>query len=128
MGLVYPRAPEVKAVPTPVNAVLCAAKIIVAKEAGTPKAEAIGFCLAGSDDVAGFDFLWAEVDAQVIKARAVSPSDYDTVDKFKSAISVAASLLNATKWYNGLKAELGAANYTELAAKVEGVVEVAKEL
>ncbi len=127
MGYVYPRAPETKAEVTPINAVICTALIIAAKDADTPKAEAIGTCLAGSDDVSGFERLWKMIDAQVLKARAVSPADHSTVTSYKSAVSAAAPLLDATKWYNGLKAECEVSTYGELTSKVEELAE-AKEL
>ncbi len=124
MPRVYPRAPEQKTDGVGIDSVLaCALRVIQAKEDGLSRAEAAGVCLAGSDAVLLFNQLWEQVDDQVRSARAVSPADYDTVTDYKAAVSAAAPLLDATLWYNGLKAETGTATFTELTAKIEELAE-----
>jgi len=129
---VYPKAPTVQKQITPVDEAACVAKIIQCKEDDLPKAKAVGICLAGSDDVQGFERLWKRIDKEVIAARAVKPADHDTVTKFKAAVKVAAPFLDETKWYNGLKAEQGVTSYDQLIAKTtEAIIlkePVAKEL
>ena len=71
---VYPRAKVVKSV-QPVDAG-CVDRIIEAKESGLSKAEAAGPCLAGSDDVQGFELLWKRIDRQAKRARKVNPNYY----------------------------------------------------
>ena len=126
MSKVYPRAPDQAPDFIALDSeAACAARVIQTKEDGLSRAEAAGICLAGSDDVATFNRLWKEVDAQAALARSVSPADHDTVGKFKAALSVAAPLLDSTTWYNGLKAEKKVTSYPDLAAKFAPEVEAA---
>jgi len=125
MPRVYPRAQETKTSGIGIDSpAACAARVVDAMDSGLSRAEAAGFCLAGSDAVLLFNQIWDEVNRQVLAARSTNPADYDTVVQYKAALAYAAPLLDAEHWYDGLKAEVGVDTFSELAAKVEELAEV----
>ena len=98
------------------------ARALTALEAGASRHEALARGLNGADEVATVSRLLDEIEAEVCGCRAVSPADHTTVTKFKAALPTV--WLDATKWYNGLKAEKDVATYAELRDACAVVVEV----
>lgn len=116
---IYPRAVS-KPEPTPIDEEACIAAIIEAREAGRPKAEAIGDILKAcgqSDDVPGFERCWRTVDAEVAAAKGCLPNDKANENAYRAALAQVAPHLDAKKWVDGLKAQMGAASFDVLKAK-----------
>ena len=117
MSSVYPRAAVEKAVEAVYPATL-AERIIAAREADpmSSKAQLVGGVLAGSDDVAGFERVWDEVESERAALEAVRVADYATLSKFKTALSKSANRLDVDTWVDALKAVAGVSTWTELMA------------
>jgi len=102
MGKFYPAAKVVAEV-TPIDEATVAAKIIDAMETGKPKDVAIGECLAGSNDVAGFERIWRKVKAEQAAAWAVDPTKFAAVTAYKNALQEAAPHIDLQKWADGMR-------------------------
>ena len=115
MSSVYPMVAIKKTVEV-IDPELCAARIIAHREADpkASKAQLVGGVLAGSDDVAGFERVWDEVESERVALQAVRVADYDTLSKFKTALSKSANRLDVDTWVSALKAVAGVSTWTEL--------------
>ena len=87
---------------------------LAALVAGKSRNAAMAVGLAGSDEVGTMTRVLDEIEAEVKACRAISPADFSTVTAFKVALPV--KHLDATLWYNGLKAEADVSTFDELRA------------
>ncbi len=117
MSSVYPRA-DVKAAPQPIDLAACAERIILAREANpnASKALIVGIVLQGSDDVEGFEIVWAEVEAERIAMAAVDASKSAMRSAYESALGAKAKYLDQELFADGAIAAAGAETWTEFKA------------
>lgn len=99
-----------------------AARALAALEAGKSRNKALAAGLAGSDEVGTMNRLLDEIEAEVRGCAAVSPADHATLTGYKTALPT--KHLDATKWYEGMKAKYGVLSYSALRAACTPVAEV----
>ena len=106
---------ETDYVPVPLDSEeAAAARALAALVAGKSRNTAMAVGLAGADEVGTMTRVLDEIEAEVKACRAVSPADYSTVTAFKAALPV--KHLDATLWYEGLRAEADVSTFNELKA------------
>lgn len=120
MKNVYPEAPPSSSV-TPIAENAIVPRIIAQMDAGKTKAEAIGPCLQGSDDVATFNRLWAEIEAEGKALRRVSVESARDETEYRAELAKVAKRLDVDAWIAGIKAEKGAKNFSELKSAARSV-------
>ena len=126
MSSVYPRAATPKAVEA-IDPATCAERVIAAREADpcVSKERAVGQVLQGSDDLRTFYRVWGEVEAERLAMTTVYVADYDTLTKFKAALSVEAYYLDVVAWVDGLEREAGVGTWSELKALADDAAALA---
>lgn len=124
MSSVYPRATNAKAAPEPIDPAACAERIVAAREADpkASKALIVGIALQGSDDVAGFERAWDEIEAERVAMAAVSPASCATESAYRNELTAISKHLDAQLFVNGTLAEAGVATWAELKSKLAPAV------
>ena len=114
---------ETDYVPVPLDSEEAAtARALAALIAGKSRNTAMAEGLAGADEVGTMTRVLDEIEAEVKACRAVSPAKFSSVTTFKAALPV--KHLDATLWYEGLRAEADVSTFNELKAALV----VAKEM
>lgn len=96
-----------------------ATAIIVQRELGLSKAQAIGPVLDGSDDVATFNEVWGEIEAERLSLETVAPSEFATESQFRAALTSRSTYLSPEKWLAGIKTKLGISQWSDVKALKE---------
>ena len=125
MSSVYPRAATTKSV-DPIDQVACAERIITAREASprASKALIVGIALQGSDDVAGFEQVWDDVEAERIAMTAVSAADCASKTAYVDALSVEAEYIDPSLFADGVVAASGSGSWAEFKAGMTAAKEL----
>jgi hypothetical protein len=143
---IYPEAETVVEIEK-LDELTVANAIIEQVEAGLTKAQAIGPVLNGSDDVATFNKVWAEIEASAKSLRKISvvktvivkeaegtlgeedytPAQTEVKDKteaeYLADLDGVKGYLDRPKWYAGIKEEKGVSNWTEYKNIMKGNIE-----
>lgn len=114
----YPKAPVSVSI-VKLDKATVAAAMITRMEAGDTKAQALGPVLAGSDDVATFNEVWAELLAEKIALRAVDATLSSDETAYKVELTKVKTYADVTLFYDGYLAEQEVADFAALKTKLE---------
>lgn len=115
----YPKA-EVKPELIPLDKVAASARVITVMEAGKSRDLALADILAGSNDIKAAYEVWAEVESEQQKLKAIDPTLCKDELEFKAKVAAEAKVANVNTWV--LKAK-EAAGIKATWPKPEAIVE-----
>ncbi|KKL97704.1 hypothetical protein LCGC14_1831760 [marine sediment metagenome] len=123
MARIYPRAGAAQVAPTMHEADVAAAMVLSRESGDTEKAARLAVLSAGGGDANAADVTLVNRVADEIEAdrkawEAVSPADHASATKYKAALSACGRWLDATTWYNGVKARHGVSTWNDLVSAV----------
>ena len=91
-------------------------KLLVDRELGWGEIQCKSRALAGSDDVAGINALWDEIEGEKKALTAVNPAEYETETEYNSELQKVAKHLDPAKHLESLLALNGVADFPNLKA------------